>query len=153
MANVLNIRWSNQMNRTTQSAYFSQINVAPLTDVFLVLLVIMMLIIPLAEQTSLKVSAPSTVPGGETKTPDLTANIYQNGQIKLNGKLITPPDGKTVQSAIEKEQKRMGKKDLLLQIAAEEMATQQDVVSVMDAAVGAGIQQVAVTNPVKSIDK
>ncbi len=141
------------MNRTSQSTYFSQINVAPLTDVFLVLLVIMMLIIPLAEQTTLKVSAPSTGPGGDAKAADLTANIYQNGQIKLNGALVSPPDSKSIQIAIEREQKRIGKKDLVLQIASEELATQQDVVSVMDAAVGAGIQQVAVTNPVKSIDK
>lgn len=141
------------MTRTTQSTYFNQINVAPLTDVFLVLLVIMMLIIPLSEQASLKVSAPDTGRGGKPDAATITANVYQNGQIKLNGTLVTPADSKSIQTAIEREQKRIGKKDIVLQISSEELATQQDVVSVMDAAVGAGVQQVAVVEPVKNLEK
>lgn len=141
------------MTRTNQSTYFNQINVAPLTDVFLVLLVIMMLIIPLSEQASLKVSAPDTGRGGKPDAATITANVYQNGQIKLNGTLVTPADSKSIQTAIEKEQKRIGKKDIVLQISSEELATQQDVVSVMDAAVGAGVQQVAVVEPVKNLEK
>ena len=39
---------------------FTEINVTPLTDVFLVLLVIMILIAPLVNQTVLKVEPPST---------------------------------------------------------------------------------------------
>jgi len=135
--------------KTNQTTYFSQINVAPLTDVFLVLLVIMMLIIPLAEQTTLKVSAPGTIPGGDSETPKVIAQVYQSGLIKLNDRIIRPANSQTLQKELEKEQKRLGTKDIVLQISSEELATQQDVVSVLDAAVGAGVSQVAVLPPLQ----
>lgn len=130
--------------KANESTYFSQINVAPLTDVFLVLLVIMMLIIPLAEQTTLKVKAPGTSPGVTSDSPTITADIYENGVIKLNGKSVQPTDSKTIQQEIEKARKNLGSKDVVLQISSEELATQQNVVSVLDAAVGAGVTSVAV---------
>lgn len=135
--------------KTNQTTYFSQINVAPLTDVFLVLLVIMMLIIPLAEQTTLKVSAPGTIPGGDSETPKVIAQVYESGLIKLNDRIIKPANSQTLQKELEKEQKRLGTKDIVLQISSEELATQQDVVSVLDAAVGAGVSQVAVLPPLQ----
>lgn len=135
--------------KTNQTTYFSQINVAPLTDVFLVLLVIMMLIIPLAEQTTLKVSAPGTIPGGDSETPKVIAQVYESGLIKLNDRIIKPANSQTLQKELEKEQKRLGTKDIVLQISSEELATQQDVVSVLDAAVGAGVSQVAVLPPLR----
>ncbi|MBX9573055.1 MAG: biopolymer transporter ExbD [Candidatus Obscuribacterales bacterium] len=135
--------------KTNQTTYFSQINVAPLTDVFLVLLVIMMLIIPLAEQTTLKVSAPGTTPGADSETPKVIAQVYESGLIKLNDRIIKPANSQTLQKELEKEQKRLGTKDIVLQISSEELATQQDVVSVLDAAVGAGVSQVAVLPPLR----
>ena len=134
----------NKMAYAKQSAYFSEINVAPLTDVFLVLLVIMMLIVPLAEERAIKVSPPGKGGTAEANAHVLTAAISADGTIKINGTKISPASSSSIQREIEKEQKRQGTKDIVLQLASDPLAKQQDVVTVMDAALGAGVSSVAV---------
>ncbi len=126
---------------------FTEINVTPLTDVFLVLLVIMILIAPLVNQTVLKVEPPSTnsSPAKQTdKSPTLNIDVTAQNTIKLNGQLINPPDTMTLMKAIKVEQDKAGKKDLPLNLASDGDALQKYVVTVMDAAAGSGIKQLRV---------
>lgn len=128
-------------NRQT---YFNQINVTPLTDVFLVLLVVMMLVIPLADRGVLKVSAPvKGVHSSVDKDRILRADVSENGEVKLNGKPISPVACAPIQKAIEGEQRRLGTKELQIEISSDEYAKQKDVVAIMDAALGAGIKSVS----------
>ena len=86
---------------------FSQINVTPLTDVFLVLLVIMILIVPLTSKAALKVNMSGDGSGeknGEVTT--LVADVFANGSIMLNGRSISPTRCENIQKAIESEKKR-----------------------------------------------
>ncbi len=125
---------------------FTEINVTPLTDVFLVLLVIMILIAPLVNQTVLKVDPPSP-PGpnkNEEKGPKINVDVSAQGVIRVNGRAINPPDVMTVMAAIKDEQSRAGKVDLPLNLASDGDALQKYVVAVMDAAAGCGITQLRV---------
>jgi biopolymer transport protein ExbD len=121
---------------------FKEINVTPLTDVFLVLLVIMILTSRFANPTVLKVD-PALCHCGERDSKILPINVEVAalGQIEINGKTLVAPDSACITAAIQAEQKRMGKRDVPVFVSAEPDAAQKHVVAVMDAAAGAGIKQ------------
>ena len=126
---------------------FTEINVTPLTDVFLVLLVIMILIAPLVNQTVLKVEPPSqgaAKPAPEDKGPKINVEVTAAGQVKINDKTLSNPDTTQIAQCIQDEQTKAGKKDLPLNLASDADALQKYVVAVMDAAAGAGIKQLRV---------
>lgn len=128
---------------------FSEINVTPLTDVFLVLLVIMILIAPLVNQAVLKVAPPaiSTEPPPKDDKPKINADVTADGVITINGQQMNPPDTKTIMVAIQAEQQKTQEQQLPLILNSDEDALQKDVVSVMDAAAGCGIKQMSVLPP------
>jgi biopolymer transport protein ExbD len=125
---------------------FTEINVTPLTDVFLVLLVIMILIAPLINQTVLKVEPPSQGASKpqDQKGPKIDVQVTAQGTIRVNGKNISPPDTIAVMAALQAEQTKAGKQDLPLNLSSEGDALQKYVVTVMDAAAGCGIKQLRV---------
>jgi biopolymer transport protein ExbD/biopolymer transport protein TolR len=130
---------------------FTDINVTPLTDVFLVLLVIMILIAPLVNQTVLKVDPPSTNSSQAhqaDKGPTINVDVSAQNTIKVNGQLISPPDVFGIMKAIKTEQDKAGKKDIPLNLSSDGDALQKYVVTVMDAAAGSGIKQLRVL-PIK----
>ena len=124
---------------------FTEINVTPLTDVFLVLLVIMILIAPLVNQTVLKVEPPQQGPSKEQpkNEPKIDAEVLGNGQIKINGRMVGN-DPISITNAIKAEQDKAGKQDIPLNLQAEPDTQQQYVVRVMDAAAGLKIKQLRV---------
>lgn len=128
---------------------FTDINVTPLTDVFLVLLVIMILVAPLVNQTVLKVDPPQAPSNSQAKPdedrgPKLNIDVTSAGVVTLNGRPINPPDSFTIQQAIAAEQQKAGTPDLPLNLQSEADAMQKHVVAVMDAAAGAGIKRMRV---------
>ncbi len=126
---------------------FTEINVTPLTDVFLVLLVIMILIAPLVNQTVLKVDPPGSAaahPPASDKTPTINIDVSGQNIIKLNGQVVNPQNVFGVMSAIKAEQDKAGKKDIPLNLSSDGDALQKYVVTVMDAAAGSGIKQLRV---------
>lgn len=126
---------------------FNSINVTPLTDVFLVLLVIMILIVPLTkDRCVLKIDPPGrgcpVVPNTDQKY--LTIEIAVDGTVKFNGQKLDPADSFSIEEKIRAEQKKAGKKDLPLCLVSNPMAKQKQVVAVMDAAAGAGVPNLKV---------
>jgi biopolymer transport protein ExbD/biopolymer transport protein TolR len=125
---------------------FTDINITPLTDVFLVLLVIMILIAPLINQTVLKVEPPN--PGmnkpSEDKGPKIDVQVSAQGLIKVNGRPAEPPTTAGVMAILQAEQAKAGKQDIPLNLSSEADALQKYVVAVMDAAAGCGIRQLRV---------
>lgn len=122
---------------------FSQINITPLTDVMLVLLVIMILLAPLTSKTVLKVGIPQTGKAVSTKEKDdsIKISVSKNGSVTLDGKTMISNDCVTIQKQIEAAQKRLGTKDLLIKLVADPLSQQKHVVAVMDAAAGAGVSK------------
>jgi biopolymer transport protein ExbD/biopolymer transport protein TolR len=126
---------------------FTDINVTPLTDVFLVLLVIMILIAPLVNQTVLKVEPPAsnaTQQRQAEKGPVLNVEVSAQNTIRINGQLVNPPNGLTVAKVLKEEQEKAGKQDIPLNLTSDANALQKYVVYVMDAAAGCGIKQMRV---------
>ena len=128
---------------------FSDINVTPLTDVFLVLLVIMILIAPLVNQTVLKVDPPQAPSANQQKPPDekgpkIHIDVSDKGGVTLNGQAVQPADSFTIQTRIAAEQQKAGTPDIPLELQSDADAQQKYVVAVMDAAAGAGIKRMRV---------
>ena len=80
---------------------FTDINVTPLTDVFLVLLVIMILIAPLIDKSELNIKPPET---RNAKKPDeskgVSIDLDKNGNIAIGGRKLPNTDPTTIQQAI-----------------------------------------------------
>lgn len=126
---------------------FTDINVTPLTDVFLVLLVIMILVAPLVNMSVLKVDPPvasSSKPAEPEKGPKLDVEVTKDGTVKVNNQLVVPPDTLHIQQIIVAEQQKAGTPDLPLNLVSDADALQKYVVAVMDAASGAGVKRMRV---------
>jgi biopolymer transport protein ExbD len=137
---------------------FTDINVTPLTDVFLVLLVIMILVAPLVNQTVLKVEPPQAPSANqaqkppEEKGPKLRVEVSANGVVTINSQPVQPADSFTIQTRIVQEQQRAGTTDIPLELQSDADAQQRYVVAVMDAAAGAQIKRMRVL-PLKASPK
>jgi len=127
---------------------FTEINVTPLTDVFLVLLVIMILIAPLIDKSDLKIKPPDS---HNAKKDDESKGVFididKDGQIAINGKFFEHSDQDAVAQiklAIEEMQRKTGRKDLAVTVNADGDCKQKDVVAVMTAAAESGIKRMRV---------
>jgi len=125
---------------------FTEINVTPLTDVFLVLLVIMILVAPLVNTSVLKVDPPTShpVPTVKTEGPKLEVRVSKEGAVTVNGMRVLPPDSNHIQQLFQAEQTKAGNADIPLTVTSDADALQKHVVAVMDAASGAGIKHMQV---------
>jgi len=70
----------------------SDINITPFVDVVLVLLVIFMVTAPLLAKDSFKIKLPKATAGDGTAKLDFGIAINQEGQILLNGKIVSIDD-------------------------------------------------------------
>ncbi len=61
--------------RTNRNAIFSEINITPLTDIFLVLLIIMMVVAPMLDYPGLKLAVPTIGPDVDTKEEPKTVGV------------------------------------------------------------------------------
>ncbi len=77
---------------------FDEINITPLTDIFLVLLIIMMVVAPMLNSQGLNISLPSLSDSLQTPEKDqkvIEVDILANNQIKLNDELLASSDDLT----------------------------------------------------------
>lgn len=130
---------------------FSEINITPLTDVFLVLLIIMILIAPLINQSALKVEPPVAQHGkAEKENKTISVEVSKEGVIAVNGKQVsnaTTPINQIqglVKDALNGEFKRLGDKEVPVAVRADAESRQKYVVSVLDAAAGAGVKKLRI---------
>lgn len=130
---------------------FSEINITPLTDVFLILFLIMIVIAPLINQTALKLDPPKAQHGTtvSSKVKAINLEISSDGLIAINGKKISeePIEADQVASVITEKVKVILEdpeyKDAPMNIVADAETKQKFVVGAMDAATGLGIQKMS----------
>jgi len=69
---------------------FAEINITPLTDIFLVLLIIMMVVAPMLDTKGLKVAVPSVGPSSDTKTEPkiIKVEIDADGKYSIDNKSV-----------------------------------------------------------------
>lgn len=132
---------------------FSDINITPLTDVFLVLLIIMILIAPMMNQSSLKVEPPLAQHGkSDQQNKIVTIEVSKDGVIAINGKIIS--DSQTpiekvqglVSDAMKAEFEKIGQApdEIPVAVKADEEARQKYVVAVLDAAAGNKVKKLRI---------
>lgn len=121
---------------------FNEINITPLTDIFLVLLIIMMVIAPLLDQQGLNLAVPEIVTqeqhdNKDSKIMEFTVtndNRYLNGDNEVAAKDLE----KLIASSLKEY------KDGLM-IKVEDEAEHGAVVKLMDSARNAGMTSISVT--------
>jgi biopolymer transport protein ExbD len=127
---------------------FDEINVTPLTDVFLVLLVIMILIAPIIDKSDLKIKPPETRNAKkDEESRGISIDIDKDGHISINSKAM--PANATeadLQAKINDFVKQVGKSpdNVPVTVNADGDAKQKDVVAIMSAAAACGIKRMRV---------
>lgn len=118
---------------------FNEINITPLTDIFLVLLIIMMVIAPMMDQQGLRLVVPQAVKEQSTKEfKTITFTVTSDGKYILDGSEISADDLESVIS-----NKVQSCPDGLL-IVPEADAEHGYVVKLIDVARSVGINSVSV---------
>ncbi len=121
---------------------FNEINITPLTDIFLVLLIIMMVIAPLLDQQGLNLTVPEMVDQEQIKQNDtkiLSVMVTADDKYYVEGDEITADN-------LESTLKQMAKDypDGMM-IESDGDATHGAVVKLMDSARNSGITSISVT--------
>ncbi len=124
---------------------FTEINVTPLTDVFLVLLVIMILIAPLIDKSDLKIKPPETKNAKKDEaSKGIHIDIDKDGQIAINGKFMEKTDPESITVVVKDLLMKFGQKEVPVTVNADGDCKQKDVVGIMTACSSAGVKRMRV---------
>ncbi len=119
---------------------FNEINITPLTDIFLVLLIIMMVIAPILDQQGLSLAVPEFVEENTVnkETKIITAEVTPDNRYILND---TEVEENSLLSTI-KELSKTNPDGLL--IKADGNSNHETVVRLMDNARSAGVESISI---------
>ena len=118
---------------------FNEINITPLTDIFLVLLIIMMVIAPLLDQQDLNLTVPENVKAENVKeAKTINFVITNDDKFMLDGQEV---DADQLESVISSQSKTLT--DGLL-IQSDPEATHGAIVKLMDSARNSGVTNISV---------
>ena len=119
---------------------FNEINITPLTDIFLVLLIIMMVIAPILDQQGLSLAVPEYVEKSsiDKEAKLLTITVTQDNKYLIDDNEVMETDLLSTIKNLSQE-KNDG---LLIQAAGD--STHQSVVRLMDNARNAGVQSISI---------
>ena len=122
---------------------FNEINITPLTDIFLVLLIIMMVIAPMLDQQCLKLSIPEYVEQNETdadkESKILTVVVDENNNYYIGD--IQIPAEKLSQEI--KERTKVLSDGLMIEVMGN--SNHGAVVKLMDVARNTGVKAISIT--------
>lgn len=121
----------------------AEINVVPLVDVILVVLIIFMVTAPMIMKPSINVNLPKAASGEATTPSKLNITISSDGKLNLDGKMVE--DQEVAAKALDEVKKNP---DIQAIIAADKDVPHGRVVSVLDLVKGSGVKKFAI-----SIDK
>jgi biopolymer transport protein ExbD len=121
----------------------SEINVVPLVDIILVVLIIFMVTAPMIMKPNINVNLPKAASGDNSTPSKLSLAITADGKVMLNGNQVD--DEKIKSTAAEEFAKNP---EVQAIIAADKDVPHGKVVSVLDLVKGVGIKKFAI-----SIDK
>jgi biopolymer transport protein ExbD len=119
---------------------FNEINITPLTDIFLVLLIIMMVVAPLLDQQGLNLTVPDMVEQSQVKeTKTITVAVTNDDKYIFDGQEVPAQD---LESLIKDKAKELPD-GLLIESAPD--ATHGAVVHLMDSARNSGVTSISMT--------
>ena len=119
---------------------FNEINITPLTDIFLVLLILMMVIAPILDQQGLSLAVPEYVEENQQNkdTKILTVQVTEDNNYIVNNQPVNESD----LVSVLKEQSKVNTDGILIQAAGN--SSHQSVVRLMDDARTAGVTSISI---------
>ncbi len=119
---------------------FNDINITPLTDIFLVLLILMMVIAPILDQQGLSLAVPEFVEQNQDNKDSklLTVQVTSDNKYLINNEQI---DEYSLSEVI-KEKMETYPDGLLIQASGE--SSHQNVVKLMDDARNVGVKSISI---------
>lgn len=123
-----------------QDDVIAEINVVPLVDIILVVLIIFMVTAPMIMKPSISVNLPKSGSGDATKPSKLNITIAPNGQIQLDGRTVTESE---IRSAAQQEFDKNPEVQAI--IAADKEVAHGQVVSVLDIIKSVGVKRFAIS--------
>jgi len=118
-----------RLRKSRRAAPIVDINMIPLIDVSLVLLIIFMVMTPFLVQQQVRVNLPQSISGGEAADRPIVVTIQKGGEMTLNGTAVASGSLETVMKSL------LGKNpDRAVMIQADRDLALQQVVNVMDVA-------------------
>lgn len=130
-------------DRGNSEEAISSINVVPLVDIVLVVLIIFMVTAPMIIKPSINVNLPKAASGEKTTTSQLNIAISDSGALTLNG---SRADEAAIQ--IKSQEEASKNPDVQAVIAADKDVPHGTVVRIIDLIKTAGVKKFAI-----SIDK
>ena len=117
------------MSTNKKGKLFTEINITPLTDIFLVLLIIMMVVAPTFQSMDNAITVPEINSGVAIEQKNATISITRDGLMFINGKQITEEQLTdeliALKSSIEKPE---------VVVKADESVKSAEIMKVMNAA-------------------
>lgn len=120
---------------------FNEINITPLTDIFLVLLIIMMVIAPMLDQQGLNLTVPENVAEEQVKNSEtkiMTVVVDSNDNFFIDDEMISPDK---LENAIKSQVKNYPD-GLLIKVDSD--SSHGAMVKVMDSARNSGMTSISV---------
>jgi len=117
------------------------INVTPLVDITLVLLIIFMVTAHFVTDTGVKVNLPKAAAAEVNPTPALTLNVSKNGELSLMGQNVDVNGLRA--NMVREAQLNPG---VRVVVAADEALIYKDVVKILDIIKQAGVTRVALSS-------
>ncbi|WP_347356032.1 biopolymer transporter ExbD [Bdellovibrio sp.] len=131
------------MNNSDNNEAIADINVVPLVDIILVVLIIFMVTAPMFMKPTINVNLPKAASGDQTAPSKLNIALTADGRINLNGSFVSEEDVRV------KATDEVGKNaDVQAIISADKDVPHGKVVGLLDIVKGAGVKKFAI-----SIDK
>lgn len=118
---------------------FTEINITPLTDIFLVLLIIMMVVAPTFQSMDNSISIPEINSGVSIEQKNATVSITKEGLMYINGKEISPD---TLTDELAALKPSLEKAEVV--VKADERVKSSEIMKVMNAAQDAEFKKLIV---------
>jgi len=117
----------------------AEINVTPLTDIFLVLLIIFMVTTTAVTQEGKNIDLPSADVASETTPEGVTVEVTADGQLEVNGEVVSQKDlAKVLQVQVA------AAKDKIVVLRGDKQVLLGQAVNILDLAQKAGAQGIAI---------
>lgn len=115
--------------KSGKNALFTEINITPLTDIFLVLLIIMMVVAPTFQSIDNNVTIPEINNGTAIEERNATVSVSKEGRVYLNDKLVNISN---LAVELEKIKPNVQKQEVV--VRADEKVKSSVIMDIMDAA-------------------
>ncbi len=127
-------------NSSQNDEAIADINVVPLVDIILVVLIIFMVTAPMIMKPSINVNLPKAASGDETIPSSLSISIAAGGALTLNGQAAEEAN---IQTKAQEEARR--NPDIQAVISADKDVPHGTVVRIIDVVKTAGVKKFAIS--------